>query len=90
MMRFPRESALQRIQVGLIGLVVVLLFVSLANLAIDRAQLPPGDTGGATSAEIAAQPEKPSNEPLVELGVAPVTDNPAQATPPTNSPKIGP
>ena len=39
-----RQSAMQRIQVGLIGLVVVLLFVSLANMVLDRV------TGGQDTA----------------------------------------
>ena len=35
----PAESAMQRIQVGLIGLLTVLLFVWVANLVLDRAAL---------------------------------------------------
>ena len=33
----PAQSAVQRIQVGLLGLVAVLLFVSIANMILDRA-----------------------------------------------------
>jgi hypothetical protein len=35
-MNFTPQSAMQRIQVGLIGLVAVLLFVSIANMIFDR------------------------------------------------------
>jgi hypothetical protein len=64
----PRQSAMQRIQVGLIGLVVVLLFVSLANMVLDRVN--DGPDAGATTA--AADKEPMPDEPLAELGVTPV------------------
>ena len=65
----PRQSAMQRIQVGLIGLVVVLLFVSLANMVLDRV------TGGPSVSGVAGMTENTSevpDEPLAELGVTPV------------------
>lgn len=70
-----RQTALQRIQVGLVGLVVVLLFVSLANMVLDRvtdapsASEAPGlsESGGLTPSAL----ETPA-EPLAELGVTPV------------------
>lgn len=67
-----RQSAMQRIQVGVIGLVVVLLFVSLANMVLDRV------TGGPSAGElpnsdvVAAEQDKLPDEPLAELGVTPV------------------
>lgn len=64
----PRQSAMQRIQVGLIGLVVVLLFVSLANMVLDR--VTGGPDAGVTAA--AAHKEPMPDEPLAELGVTPV------------------
>jgi uncharacterized membrane protein len=67
-----RQSAMQRIQVGLVGLVIVLLFVSLANMVLDQAskgQQPDGDAGGV--AGTAASNSTP-DEPLAELGVTPV------------------
>jgi hypothetical protein len=73
----PRISAMQRIQVGLVGLVIVLLFVSLANLVMDRvaqSSIQATGQGGLTGTEIASQPEKPKAEPLAELGVAPVIE----------------
>lgn len=70
-----KQSATQRIQVGIVGLFVVLLFVSLANMAIDR-----GDTnqaaevqqGALPSGTVTTQDDKVKDEPLAELGVTPV------------------
>ena len=64
------DSAIQRLQVGLIGLVVVLLFVSVASMILDGA-----DDPAKTAAAQAASGENgkaASEEPLVELGVTPV------------------
>ncbi len=67
----PRQSAMQRIQVGVIGLVVVLLFVSLANMVLDRVQTgPDAVANGNAKAEI--DHLAPPDEPLAELGVTPV------------------
>ncbi len=93
-----RISALQRIQVGLVGLVIVLLFVSLANMVIDRVAGPdPTATqeataqGGVTGTEIASQPESPKAEPLADLGVAPATSAPqAQKIAPQTTPQTAP
>lgn len=74
-MNHPRQSALQRIQVGLIGLVVVLLFVSIANMALEKAGISQGSApsgGGITGTEIATEAKKAPNAPLAELGVTPV------------------
>ncbi len=67
-----RQSAMQRIQVGVIGLVVVLLFVSLANMVLDR--VTGGETAGTlpNSEAVAAEGEALPDEPLAELGVTPV------------------
>jgi hypothetical protein len=72
MMAQKRESALQRIQVGVIGLVVVLLFVSLANMLMDSAII--GDSGPQRGLTETIFQEKAPDEPLAELGVAPVVD----------------
>lgn len=75
-MEKPQESAMQRIQVGIIGLVVVLLLVGVANIALDRAVDVTSDSatvkqGQSESAGIVEK--KPAPEaPLSELGVAPV------------------
>jgi hypothetical protein len=70
-----RQSAMQRIQVGLIGLVVVLLFVSLANMVLDRVT-GGGATGAAPGSQnIAKEGEALPDEPLAELGVTPVAND---------------
>jgi hypothetical protein len=68
----PRQSALQRIQVGLVGLVVVLLFVSLANMVLDRMVETPVDPTIEESGPVGAQGDEVRDEPLAELGVTPV------------------
>jgi hypothetical protein len=40
-----KQSAIQRIQVGVVGLVVVLLFVTLATMVLDRVSDSPPDAG---------------------------------------------
>jgi hypothetical protein len=72
-MALKRESALQRIQVGVIGLVVVLLFVSLANMLLDSAII--GDANSDRGITEALFEEKAPDEPLAELGVAPVVES---------------
>lgn len=67
------ESALQRIQVGVLGLLAVLLFVYLANLILERvpaAPAIPADNNRPAVAETA----KPKDEPLAELGVTPAVE----------------
>ncbi len=83
-MNHPRQSALQRIQVGLIGLVVVLLFVSIANMALEKAGFIQGSTpsgGGITGTEIATEAKAAPTTPLTELGVTPVVGGSATGKP---------
>ncbi len=68
----PRQSALQRIQVGLIGLVVVLLFVSLANMVLDRVVDAPTVSELPGQVGLTAGTKAVPDEPLAELGVTPV------------------
>jgi hypothetical protein len=81
-MNFTPQSAVQRIQVGLIGLVTVLLFVSIANMVFDRTS---STADGPQQAKVnaaadAAKPEQRQDEPLAELGVAPaVSEQPQTA-----------
>lgn len=65
-----RQSAIQRIQVGVVGLVVVLLFVTLANMVLDRVSESPQTVSG--SVPVAAEKDETPDEPLAELGVTPV------------------
>ena len=79
----PAQSAVQRIQVGLLGLLTVLLFVSIANMILDRAdnglKTQPATTATGPQAE-----SQPKDEPLAELGVTPSVG--AETTPKTQQP----
>jgi hypothetical protein len=66
-----RDSALQRIKIGLTGLVVVLLFVSLANMVNER--VTDNESAAATAAVQTGAEDKLPDEPLAELGLAPVS-----------------
>lgn len=69
------ESAIQRLQVGLVGLLAVLVFVSIASMILNRAG---GDAQNNAAQEAAKTAGQGSNnissedDPLVELGVTPV------------------
>lgn len=86
-----RQSTMQRLQVGLVGLVVVLFLVSLANMVMDRATSKPaaaGTAGTTTVSDQAKEAEAPA-EPMAELGVAPVSkdsDTKAGAAAPATTP----
>ncbi|MBL0923678.1 MAG: hypothetical protein IBJ12_04320 [Sphingomonadaceae bacterium] len=67
-----RQSAMQRIQVGLVGLVVVLLFVSIANMVLDRVTGSVDKASLPESSQATVVKEVPPDEPLAELGVTPV------------------
>lgn len=64
----PAQSAVQRIQVGLLGLVAVLLFVSIANMILDRADSNMKPTQASTVTD-RKDGKQPKDEPLAELGV---------------------
>ena len=67
-----RQSAIQRIQVGVVGLVVVLLFVTLANMVLDRVSDTPQAGGMPDAAPLTTDKDETPDEPLAELGVTPV------------------
>lgn len=67
-----KQSAIQRIQVGVVGLVVVLLFVTLANMVLDRVSDAPQVGGVPVTAPLTPGQDKTPDEPLAELGVTPV------------------
>ena len=67
-----RQSAIQRIQVGLVGLVVVLLFVTLANMVLDRVSDGPQTGGVPDAAPLKTEKHATPDEPLAELCVTPV------------------
>jgi hypothetical protein len=85
------DSAIQRLQVGLVGLLVVLIFVSIANMVSDGADSGVKSTAAGTTANAADGEKSMNEEPLGELGVTPVVTEqpekqPAKAAPPANAP----
>lgn len=73
-----RQSAVQRIQVGLVGLVIVLLFVTLANMVLDRVSESPQMGGTSDAVTANSDADKTPDEPLAELGVTPVAKDESQ------------
>jgi len=81
-----RGIAMQRIQIGGAGLVIVLLFVSLASMVLNKA-----DEGGTATTAAAGEGENDAlvgaittdeetpDEPLADLGVTPVVESEADA-----------
>ncbi len=69
-----KGAVMQRIQVGLTGLVVVLLFVSLANMLLDSAAETELAGAPAGPTLVGAGDVKSPGEPLAELGAAPVVE----------------
>jgi len=71
---------MQRIQIGVVGLVTILMLVSLANFVLERAEdeeivaqdIPEEGVVAAGSAPIIE--EEPPAEPLAELGVTPTPE----------------
>lgn len=84
----PRsKEGLQRVQIGLTGLVGVLLLVGLANIAVQRVGegIQPTDAFPANStANVANATDGKPNDPLGDLGVTPVPD--LQPDPKLNKP----
>lgn len=81
-----RQSAIQRIQVGLVGLVIVLLFVTLANMILDRVGESAQMGGSPDTATADGDANKTPDEPLAELGVTPVAKDESQGRPANPSP----
>lgn len=79
-----RADLWRRVQIGIAGLTMVVLLVSVADLALDRVA---GEQAAQVPGGIAeAAPEEP-NEPLVDLGVSPAPEQPSSA--PSNAPPPG-
>ncbi len=70
-----RSEAIQRLQIGVGGLVSMVLLVGVANIVIDSAR----ETEATTVPEAAAtvEAEAPQNDPLADAGIVP--DLPAEA-----------
>lgn len=82
----PASDSVRRLQVGLGGVVAVLLLVGLAEIIGERTADGNGNgTAAATSTDPAAKEEVKAEQPLVELGVQPdteATEVPETAPPP--------
>jgi hypothetical protein len=78
--RTPREKRaqmVQRLQVGLFGLSLMLLLVGLANIIMQNARM--NDAAQAQSAQSNAS--NGTSDPLADIGVAPLPDaTPAKRT----------
>lgn len=81
------SDTVRRLQVGIGGVVAVLLLVGLAEIIGDRTA--DGNSGVvAASTDPAAQEENKAEQPLVELGIQPDTEAAAEPTaPPPPAPK---
>jgi len=76
----PRREALQRVQIGLVGLGAVLLIVAFANI-VARTIRPEGSaliaSGTGQPANVQANGTGSESEPLSDLGVTPAPVSPS-------------
>ncbi len=84
-----KQSAIQRIQVGVVGLVVVLLFVTLATMVLDRVSDSPQTAGTTDGTPITEAKDETPDEPLAELGVTPVAKDESATKPKGTTPPRG-
>jgi hypothetical protein len=77
----PPSDSVRRLQVGVGGVVAVLLLVGLAEIIGNRSA---DNSAAATAADPSAKQEVKAEQPLVELGVQPDTEAPEapKAAPP--------
>lgn len=88
-----RERTIQRLQIGITGIVMMILLVGLASIIQNRAAETDATTVPAAAPTTEPTQAAPQNDPLVEAGVVP--DLPVQptATPgatPATGPQSGP
>lgn len=70
----PANDTMRRLQIGIAGLLVVLLLVGLAGLIGDRARENAAkDAATATEVKMPSEQPKAASAPLEELGVQPVS-----------------
>ena len=75
-----RAQSLQRLQVGLGGLLAMILLVGLANIIMDRARQTEAGAVPEAAAISGKSPKPGANDPLADAGVAPdVTVDPTPA-----------
>ncbi|MFW2350528.1 hypothetical protein [Qipengyuania sp.] len=73
-----RERTIQRLQIGITGIVMMILLVGLASIIQNRAAETDATTVPAAAATTEPTQAATQNDPLVEAGVVP--DLPAQPT----------
>lgn len=65
-----RAQSVHRLQIGLLGLAIMLLLVGLANIIMDRAKLADSGNDSAKTAATAAE-KKAGSDPLAVIGAVP-------------------
>jgi len=70
--REMRAQAVQRLQVGLFGLALMLLLVGLANIIMEHARL--ADSAAGNTAHASASAASGNSDPLADIGVIPAPD----------------
>ena len=65
-----RAQSMHRLQIGLLGLAIMVLLVVLANVIMDRARLADSNNAGSKAAALSAD-KKAENDPLAVIGALP-------------------
>lgn len=76
----PANDSMRRLQIGIAGVLTVLLLVGMAGLIGDRARENAAQDAATTQATAPGDEQKASNAPLEELGVQPVSKDQNAAT----------
>ena len=85
-----RERTVQRLQIGITGIVMMILLVGLASIIQNRAAETDATTVPAAAPTTEPKQAAPQNDPLVEAGVVPDLPAEPSATPnaaPTSRPQ---
>lgn len=76
-----RSEAVHRLQVGFLGLAVMVLLVGVADIIMDRARQTDDTTPPQAASTVAPRPEPGQNDALANAGVVPDLPKEAQAEP---------
>lgn len=79
-----RAQAIHRLQIGLLGLCLMLLLVGLANIIMDRARMV--ENAAAPAAGAASPSPAAKSDPLADIGVVPSPEAARPATPAATTP----
>lgn len=83
----PVNDGMRRLQIGIAGVLTVLLLVGMAGLIGDRARENAAQQGAPTAeAQAPDGTQKSGNAPLEELGIQPVSANGAASAPAASPP----